>query len=296
MNFPALLTKIQSVQSALQSAAAHAVNTALTVRNWLIGYYIVEFEQNGEDRAQYGQKLLKNLEQRLQTKGMTERRFREFRRMYLVFPQIGEEILNVLSPETIQRLVDVNLDTEIRRIPSAELENQKCRTVSGESNLPIRRMPSAEFQMIDNKKDTIKIPAKLLLKKLPYSHLNKISQIENPTKRAFYVVESAKGVWSYPELERQINSLYYERSGMSKNKKLLSELANFNALQLSPRDVINTPIALEFLQLSDRALVTENDLEQAILDHLQAFLLEMGRGFCFEARQKRILIDDEYFL
>jgi predicted nuclease of restriction endonuclease-like (RecB) superfamily len=125
--------------------------------------------------------------------------------------------------------------------------------------------------------------------------LDKIASIGNPTKRAFYAVECAKGVWSFRELERQINSLYYERSGMSKNKKLLSELTNLNAMQLAPRDVINTPIALEFLQLSDRALVTENDLEQAILDHLQQFLLEMGRGFCFEARQKRILIDDEYY-
>jgi predicted nuclease of restriction endonuclease-like (RecB) superfamily len=104
-----------------------------------------------------------------------------------------------------------------------------------------------------------------------------------------------KGNWSVAELERQINSLYFERSGLSQNKAVLSDLANQKAVQLQPRDIINTPIALEFLGLNDRALVTETDLEQAILDHLQLFLLEMGHGFCFEARQKRILIDNDYF-
>jgi predicted nuclease of restriction endonuclease-like (RecB) superfamily len=108
-------------------------------------------------------------------------------------------------------------------------------------------------------------------------------------------MESAKGHWSYRELERQINTLYYERSGLSKNKEALSALVNQQTVQLRPEDVFNTPIALEFLGLNERALVTENDLEQAILDNLQAFLLEMGHGFCFEARQKRILIDDDYF-
>jgi predicted nuclease of restriction endonuclease-like (RecB) superfamily len=139
------------------------------------------------------------------------------------------------------------------------------------------------------------IPASILLSKLPYTHLSEIAKIDNPIKRAFYELESAKGHWSHRELERQINTLYYERSGLSKNKEALSALANQQAVQLQPQDVINTPITLEFLGLNERALVTENDLEQAILDHLQAFLLEMGHGFCFEARQNRILIDDDYF-
>ena len=108
-------------------------------------------------------------------------------------------------------------------------------------------------------------------------------------------MESMKGIWSVRELQRQIESLYFERSGLSKDKKKLSELVNQKAVPLSPRDVINDPITVEFLGLSDRVLVTESDLEQAILDHLQMFLLELGHGFCFEARQKRILIDDEYY-
>lgn len=108
-------------------------------------------------------------------------------------------------------------------------------------------------------------------------------------------MEAIRGCWSVKELERQINSLYYERSGLSQNKETLSALVQRQAMQLQPKDIINTPVTLEFLGLNDRTLVTESDLEQSILDNLQRFLLEMGHGFCFEARQKRILIDGDYF-
>lgn len=125
--------------------------------------------------------------------------------------------------------------------------------------------------------------------------MNLIAEIDNPVKRAFYELETIKGCWSVAELERQIASLYFERSGLSQNKEALSALVNQQSVQLTPNDIINTPISLEFLGLNERALVTESDLEQAILDDLQNFLLEMGHGFCFEARQKRILIDGDYF-
>ena len=135
----------------------------------------------------------------------------------------------------------------------------------------------------------------ILIRSLSYSHFVELMKISEPLKRSFYEMECMKGIWSLPELRRQIGSLYFERSGLSKDKKKLSELVNRTAVQLVPRDVINDPITVEFLGLSDRALVTETDLEEAILDHLQLFLLELGHGFCFEARQKRILIDDEYY-
>jgi len=283
MDFKVLIEQIQSVQSVLQTTVVHTINVALTLRNWLIGHYIVEFEQNGEDRAQYGEKLLFNLEKRLQTKGMTERRFREYRRFYLVYPQIGTEIRNFLPQDTIQRLLIAELEDSIRHMLCAESEIQ------------IRHMPYAELQNTNNEDNKWKIPARFLLSKLSYSHLKIIMNIDNSVKRAFYEMECIKGCWSFSELERQINTMYYERSGLSKNKKALSALVNQQSVQLQPRDVINSPVTLEFLGLNERALVTENDLEQAILDNLQYFLLEMGRGFCFEARQKRILIDDDYF-
>ena len=280
MNFESLANHISAIQDTLQAQAAHSVNLALTSRNWLMGCYIVEFEQNGEDRAAYGEQLLKKLEKRLNIKGLNERRFREFRRLYLVYPQLKEEVLGYLmSMSAIRRSVTSEFIEPIRRMPSAE------------SAMNIRRIPSAE--LIATKEWMI--PADKLFNKLTYSNLMLISAIDNPVKRAFYEMETIRGCWSYKELERQIASLYYERSGLSKNKEALSALVQQQAIQLQPADVINTPVTLEFLGLNERALVTEDDLEQSILDNLQHFLLEMGHGFCFEARQKRILIDEDYF-
>ena len=280
MNFESLVNHINIIQTTLQAQAAHSVNLALTSRNWLMGCYIVEFEQNGEDRTAYGEQLLKKLEKQLNTKGLNERRFREFRRLYLVYPQLKEEILGYLmSGSEIRHSLTAKFTAPIRRMPSAESENG------------IRRMPSAE--LVDMQKWMI--PADKLFNKLTYSNLSLLSAIDNPVERAFYEMETIRGCWSYKELGRQIDSLYYERSGLSKNKEALSALVQQQATQLQPADVINTPITLEFLGLNERALVTENNLEQAILDNLQKFLLEMGHGFCFEARQKRILIDEDYF-
>ena len=280
MDFEALVKHISTIQNTLQAQAAHAVNLALTSRNWLMGCYIVEFEQNGEDRAAYGEQLLKKLEQRLNTKGLNERRFREFRRLYLVYPQLKEPITQYIASQIqIRHTLSAEFIEPIRRLPSAE------------SAMNIRRIPSAE---LGTAKEWI-IPADRLFNKLTYSNLMLISAIDNPVKRAFYEMETIRGCWSYKELERQIASLYYERSGLSKNKEALSALVQQQATLLQPKDVINTPVTLEFLGLNERALVTESDLEQSILDNLQHFLLEMGHGFCFEARQKRILIDEDYF-
>ncbi|MDO9634147.1 MAG: PDDEXK nuclease domain-containing protein [Paludibacter sp.] len=298
MNFESLLNQIQSVQTALQNSTAHAINTGLTFRNWLIGYYIVEFEQNGNDRAQYGEKLLKNLENRLNTKGMTERRFREFRQFYSAYPQLGVEITNLLPLDTIKLIPNIDTDLSIWRMSTTELQNEKRHLPSAVSSEPIWQTTSAELEIEKWRMPSAKfkgVPSSLLIKRLPYSNLLNISKFEDPLKRAFYEMECIKGNWSVSELERQINSLYFERSGLSKNKEALSNLANQKAIQLQPNDIINTPITLEFLGLKQRALVTETDLEQAILDNLQSFLLEMGHGFCFEARQKRILIDTDYF-
>ena len=267
MNFEALVKHISTIQNTLQAQAAHAVNLALTSRNWLMGCYIVEFEQNGEDRAAYGEQLLKKLEQRLKTKGLNERRFREFRRLYLVYPQLKESVTQYIASQI-----------QIRQSLTAESENGVWKL-------------STEYPQTE----TWMIPADRLFNRLSSTHLNTISGIENPVKRAFYEMETMRGCWSVKELERQIASLYYERSELSKNKEALSSLVQQQATLLQPKDVINTPVTLEFLGLNERALVTENDLEQSILDNLQRFLLEMGHGFCFEARQKRILIDEDYF-
>lgn len=212
MTFDKLVHSLQTIQSGLQQQAAHAVNLTLTVRNWLMGCYIVEFEQHGEDRAEYGAKLLKRLEEQLQTKGLTERRFREFRRLYHVYPQLGKEVMNYLGancPIVLASIVPVDkalgADNEmiaIRRTPTAEFETVIRRTASAESE-------REEWQ----------VPAEKLFYRIPLSHLSLISKIEDPLKRAFYEIETIKGCWTYDELDRQISTLYYERSGLSKNKE-----------------------------------------------------------------------------
>lgn len=288
MTFDKLVHSIQAIQSGLQQQAAHAVNLTLTVRNWLLGCYIVEFEQHGEDRAEYGTKLLKRLEEQLQTKGLTERRFREFRRLYLVYPQLGKEVINYLDANCPAILASV-----IPQQKALTSENESVtirRTSTAEFETAIRRTASAEFE-----REKWQVPAERLFYRIPLSHLTLISKIEDPLKRAFYEIETIKGCWTYDELDRQISTLYYERSGLSKSKEGLAKLVNQNANTLMPKDVLHNPMSLEFLNLETHEISSESDIEAAILDNLQQMFLELGNGFCFEGRQKRILIDEEYF-
>lgn len=279
MNFDSLVHTIHSVQDALQEQAAHAVNLALTARNWLIGYYIVEFEQHGEDRAEYGEQLLKKLETRINKKGMTERRFREFRRLYIVYPQLGSEVAKYL----------VSLPIGFRNL----LKNsaKEIRQTSAKSQIPAIRRTSAELVVAED----WMLPAEMLFNRISYSNLSLISQIDDPVKRSFYEIENIKGCWSNRELDRQISSSYFERSGLSKNKAALSAMVKQEAVKLTPVDILHEPVTLEFLGFKSKETWTESDLEEAIINHMQEFLLEMGNGFCFEARQKRILIDSDYF-
>lgn len=275
MNFESLANHIERIDQTLKTQVAHAVNLALTTRNWLLGYYIVEYEQHGEDRAAYGDRLLQKLEKRLNGKGLNVRRFREYRRLYIVFPQLGEPIAKYILGSGA-----------IRRSLTAELEE-----------LSIRRSATAELAITDKsvKERLPSVNAENLFTKIPCTHLIAISSIDNPLKRAFYEMETIRGCWTVKELDRQISSLYYERCAMSKDKEALSAHIAKTAATMRPTDIIRSPLSLEFLGLNEKAIVTETDLEQAILDHLQEFFLEMGTGFCFEARQKRILIDGDYF-
>ncbi len=224
MNFDILVHRISVVEQVMLNEVVHAINVSLTVRNWILGYYIVEFEQNGEDRAAYGQNLLKNLEQRLQKKGLTERRFREFRKFYLTYPQLESEI---------RLYVGTNLNHEIRQIAPAEFDS-----IGNQDNM-IRRTVSAELEQWRTN------PHKILYK-IPFSHLLILCKIEDSLKRAFYESEIIKGCWSCSELERQVNSLYFERTGLSKDKTRLSEIVNQKSVSLQPKDIVKNPLTLEF--------------------------------------------------
>lgn len=262
MNFESLIGRINQVQDALQAQAAHAVNLSLTARNWLVGYYIVEFEQQGEDRAKYGENLLNNIAKELSRKGLEARRLREYRQFYRVYPQIGNNVIDYLQKNAVSGF-NVN-DSQIWRSATAKLQG------------------------IDNQSNTI-------WQTVSATHLVYLSNIKEPLKRAFYEQETIRGCWTIKELDRQVSSLYYERIGLSKDKKALQRLTAKDSKQLSPREILHNPVTIEFLGLQSQDVYTETKLETVILNHLQQFLLEMGRGFCFEARQKRILIDQDYF-
>lgn len=280
MDFESLVGHINQVQDVLQSQAAHAVNLSLTARNWLVGYYIVEFEQNGEDRAKYGDNLINRLAKEINRKGFEPRRLRDYRHIYLVYPQLGSEIGKYLQKNDIG-VTNLGGDL-IWQATTAKLQTSDNQGVE-------------IWQAATAKLEEWATPANWLFNKLNYTCLIFLAGIDNPLKRAFYEQETIRGCWTSRELDRQVSSQYYERMGLSKDKKALQKLAVKNAQQLAPRDILHNPVTLEFLGLESQEVYTETKLESYILNHLQAFLLEMGRGFCFEARQKRILIDQDYF-
>lgn len=259
-DFKHLITLIEQTHQRLQSQAANAVNQALTIRNWLIGYYIVEFEQNGEDRAQYGSRLLINLAKKLSIKGLTAPELSRCRQFSQIYPQI----LGTLTQQS-QFL----------------LPGEILGTLSQKS-------------LLKNEKNLFTPPEKIL-SKLSFSHIVELIKIDDPLKRTFYEIECIKGSWSVRELKRQISSLYFERSGLSANKKKLSEIVQGKTKPNAPTDIIKNIYAFEFLNLGIKPVVEESDLEAALLDNLQGFILELGNGFCLEARQKRIIIGETYY-
>lgn len=269
-SFNDLASIIQSTHDAAQSSAVRAINRMQTMRNWLIGYYIVEFEQHGKDRAEYGTQLLKKLEEQVNRKGLNVTLFQTSRNFYNLYPQMGElfvpnEIYSTLSNKSESRipLMDKSTDSQTNTI---------CATVSH------------KFQT----------PPEMIVSRLSFSHIREIMSVDDPLARYFYEQECIKCTWSVRELRRQISTNLYFRAGISGNpEKMLSQSSvqghDSAALQ------IRQPFTFEFLGLKAQEIVDEHDLEDALISHLQEFILELGKGFCFEARQKRIIIDDEYY-
>ena len=228
---------------------------------------IVEYEQKGSDRAKYGDRLLKRLEERVNTKGLNETLFRNSRTFYKIYPQIGE--LFQIGATASHKLIE-----KIHPTASDELET---------GLLGIHPTPS----------DELVTPPRMIIERLPFSHLCEIMTQKDPLARFFYETECIKGTWSVKELRRQISTNLYFRSGVSKDPKKL--LASIQPEKDTASLTIRQPFAFEFLGLNAKDVVSEGDLEDALISHLQDFLLELGKGFCFENKQKRMIIDDEYY-
>jgi predicted nuclease of restriction endonuclease-like (RecB) superfamily len=260
-NFESLATTIQQTNSFFLDKVKRQVNTSLTLRNWIIGYYIVEYEQSGKDKADYGLGLFKAIAKRLikmGVKSLQERNLYLCRDFYRAYPQI----LQTLSAKSY--LVDFK--------PFAILQ-----TVSA-----ILPEPDESANL------------NLLLTNLSFSHFIELLKADTDVKRRFYEVHTVQNNWGVRDLKRAIESLLYERTGLSTDKEATLK-KHIIQNDVKPEDVFRNTYLLEFLGLEEKPSYSESDLEESIITNLQNFLVEMGRGFCFEARQKRITFDNKHY-
>ena len=235
-DFDHLVKTIEQIHQQALGFASKAVNVGLTLRNWLIGRQIVEYEQQGSDRAAYGEGLLDKLSVRLSGLGLPRsepRELRRYRQLYLIYPQIWES----LTPKSLE-------DTSIAGF-CALLTDQASSKRESPTPKSCSHTPDV-FQ------------------RLSFTHLAELIQIDDGTHRLFYEIECIRGNWSVRELKRQIASLYYERSGLSKDKEKLSEIAHSAAEPFLPAQIIRDPYIFEFLGLRPQDTMGESDLEDAL--------------------------------
>lgn len=261
MKFKNLVANIVEVNDVFQGKIVKTINQSLVLRNWLFGFYIVEFEQDGNDYAQYKDRLLYRISDELKLKGLkggSYTNLTNFRKFYLYYSQFYNFVINL---------------------------DEKLLNYKQISNL--QAMPE------DLKKDNLFLSAKDLISKLSFSHFAELVKVDDSKRRLFYEIETIKGNWTYRQLNRQIGSLLYERTALSNNKEELLAQLQQPEMNLKPSDVIREPYVFEFLELKNKEVFSEKNLEDALLNHLQEFLIELGTGFCFEARQKSFLIDNK---
>ena len=269
-DFTGLVEAVRRVHDACAAAVNRTVNTSLTLRNWIIGSYVHHYELNGSDRAKYGERLMDKLAKALRPfkiPSTDRQRLYAYISFYRTYPQMASAI-----PQELLSSDDDNA-LEIFR----SLSGKSC---SDDQPAEIFRTASVQLEL----------SAEKLLKSLSYSHLEQLTALDSPLKRAFYEIECIRGNWSVRTLKRQIATLYYERSGLSTNKEKLAELVHAAAEKAEPRLEIRDPYVFEFLGLKASEAVSESRLEDALLDNLHEFLMELGHGFCLEARQKSIVI------
>jgi len=250
--FPQLVELCHQTHQEMQRWASRSVDTFLAVRNWLFGWYIVEYEQKGADRAEYGSRFLATLSERPQhvgIRGSSPTRLKLYRAFYQQYKQIRPTV----SDESLPTL------NAIHQFPQAVVEQLQQRFSLG------------------------------------WSHYVALLTIDNPEERRFYEIEAGANTWSVRELERQIAGSLYHRLALSRDKDAVRRLAREGQVVEKPADIIKNPIVLEFLELDESPNYTEDELEAAIIDKLETFLLELGKGFLFEARQKRFTFDNDHF-
>ena len=260
-----LVNDLRSVVSKARSKAFAAVNYSLVERNWRIGQRIVEQEQNGASRAEYGKHVIEIASAALTEefgKGFSETNIMNFKKFYLKFKELT-------IPQTL----------------SEEFKKQKHQTLSDESSLLSQKgqTQSAQFE----------------LRLLPWSHYERLIRVEDKKAREWYAKEAFEQGWSFRTLNRNINTLYYERLLMSKKKQpVVNEMQDkTKAYQQDKLEYIKSPVVMEFLGLPSDSSLKESKLESAIIDNLEKFLMEMGKGYALVARQQHIRTEEnDYYI
>lgn len=259
-----LYARIRQLVLDARRAVSRAVDACQVMASFEIGRHIVEHEQQGAQRAEYGKQVLKELANQLAAefgRGFSRSNLEYMRKFYLAYSD---------------RLPDIS------QMPS------------GKSPAPLHKsqMPSG---VLPEAAPVVQQPVAQTPFRLSWSQYVFLIGIKNEEERAFYEIEAAGNGWSLPELKRQYNSGLYERLALSRDQDGIRQLAQQGQTVTAPKDLFKDPYVLEFLGLEERDRYSENDLETAIIDKLEHFLLELGKGFLFEARQKRITLDGDHF-
>jgi predicted nuclease of restriction endonuclease-like (RecB) superfamily len=268
IDFQSLVLLCRETHEIMHERATRSVNIGLVVRNWLFGWYLVEYQQNGADRAEYGERFIDVLSEKLKKQGIKGcsttqlRNFRTFYQQHIPIRQtVSGELGNLLMGNVL----------EIRQTLSGELD---------------RIQPTASVESFSRLMGAFH---------LSWSHYAVLLTLDDSDERSFYEIEAAANSWSVRELERQISSSFYQRLALSRDQDEIKRLAKQGHVVETAADLIKNPFVLEFLGLEERPSYSEEELETAIIDKLEEFLLELGKGFLFEARQKRFTFDNDHF-
>ena len=264
-----LIAEVRELIVSARNAAASTVNTLQVMTNFEIGRRIVEHEQKGEKRAEYGVKLLEALSAQLTEefgRGFSVTNLKLMRQLFVGFrTRIGQQAIDQFR---------------IQQTPSVDLaQPSKGQQAPGQSGIVQISEQATRISPFT----------------LSWTHYIILLTIKDPDERRFYEIEATNEGWSVPELKRQKASAVYERLALSRDKDGIRKLATEGQIITRPEDVLKEPLVLEFLGMEEKSGYSESDLETGIIDHLEQFLLEMGKGFLFEARQKRFTFDEDHF-
>lgn len=279
-----LAERIERLIAEAKKRTVAAVNTAMVYTYYEIGRMIVEDEQQGEQRAEYGKFVLKNVAEHLTRKfgkGFSLTNLELMRKFYKVYSQIPQTLSEEFNDTAIFQTLSRKSSLPLTKPQNTQILSDKSESENSETLL----RNSEKGQVVSDQ----------LHFKLSWSHYLKLMRIENPDERRFYEIEATENNWSLRELQRQFDSSLYERLALSRDKTGVKALAQKGQIVEKPEDMIKDPYVLEFIGLPELPQYSESELEQRLIDHLQTFLLELGKGFTFVGRQVRFTFDEQHF-